>query len=284
MGRWANGPPGNATEVAGLRKELADLKSKLQEAGKPEEASPGQTEQDDPGAKCNKLLAQIATLTGVLGCDHPEVAQRQRELEEIRSQRPLGSRLLASQKKIAKLEKRQEQKLKDIEDIKVQQTTMAKQLVDLEGEHTALAQELETLKEQQAQLVVESPGGSGPAVAGHPGMAATKATLEGMAGTPGIDAQSAAAVHAVLGLLSQQKRPAPAATPVPGPASKEGVAPTQLDKEDVEMDEGLDEAELLALAGDSKQPGFGSLDEATRKSLVRSIHNTLVAKRRKTCG
>ena len=260
MGKWANGPPPNhnLSEVEALRKEVAALKGQLGSQSTP--AAAVAPEEEGHSTKCSKLAGQISALTDMLGEHHPEVVQRKEALEALRSQRPLGTRLLASQKKIEKLVQRQEQKAKEVAAIKLQQQELATQLATLETELASLSVEVEALKKQQAKLV-EEPGSGSPAGCANDNIQAARATISDLLVAPGMDPNLMGALRSVLGLLpapsaahaAQHAPEAAPSTSAPGQEGRpagEGTCPTVVVDDCMDVDAGavLDPQQFQAFA------------------------------------
>ena len=78
------------------------------------------------------------SLKAVLGDKHPEVVDRISQLEELQKQRPVGTRLLAAQRKISKMEKKLEQKQKSVAEVEKSIAESKQKLEELQGEAAAL--------------------------------------------------------------------------------------------------------------------------------------------------
>ena len=193
---------GAGSEVQQLKRELAELKAQLRTphgdvAGKDEE--PGD---EDEAAKRENLQKELGALKSVLGDDHPEVQSRKQALDELYKQKPVGTRLIAAQRRIDRSENKVEQKDKAIAEALERIKEAQQELADHRGQKKVIQDALDKQKKELASIV-EAEASSQPQTGQD--LDAFNAWLGAVQGKDGSLAELVASVEVVKAALERSK-------------------------------------------------------------------------------
>ncbi len=157
-----------ASEVAALRRELAELKKEREAAAataststspssKGTAASAEPAMDADTAAERDALRESIARLKKDLRHDHPEILEREAKLKDLLEQRPTATRVLSATKKVQRLENRIADKTKGIAEAEKLVEQAVKDLQTKLEEKAALELELTAAKKEQADALAAAP-------------------------------------------------------------------------------------------------------------------------------
>ncbi len=157
-----------ASEVAALRRELAELKKEKEAAAASASASTSTSSKGtaagaepavdaDTAAERDALRESIARLKKDLRHDHPEILEREAKLKDLLEQRPTATRVLSATKKVQRLENRIVDKVKAIAEAEKLVEQAVKDLQTKLEEKAALELELTAAKKEQADALAAAP-------------------------------------------------------------------------------------------------------------------------------
>ena len=275
-GAWAKGPP-VPDEVAKLRKEVAGLKLQLKQNQTTEVDDKVEDPEDEASTRREKIQKELDSLKAVLGSEHPEVQARITQLDELQRQRPLGTRLLAAQRKIAKTEKKLEQKRQSVAEVSKDIEEFQQKLKDLQGESEAMQKELDSQKADQARLLEaeESSEAPGSTAAEWEQFQRMAGKLSGAQQAPGPLVE---ALRAVQQTISEWKS-------LQAQSDEAGA-----EQQDFDMDKDtkgqLSEQQLVEALGARDDLGsvLGSLSSDTRRKLAESLGQIVEEPKRRKVG
>ncbi len=155
-----------ASELAALRRELAELKKEKEAATatstststSSKGAAVGEPAIDaDTAAERDALRESIARLKKDLKPDHPEILEREAKLKDLLEQRPTATRVLSATRKVQRLENRIVDKVKAIAEAEKLVEQAVKDLQTKLEEKAALETELTAAKKEQADALAAAP-------------------------------------------------------------------------------------------------------------------------------